>query len=124
MRYPANVRAPPGATTTPMYIVAIAWVYVIGMLSLGMPSFAYGLVVFLALGIGPLAALAWIASLRPARPSVRVIDERLHGGDGADAQADERDLLQGRAQVDALVQPGDEVGDRHVDHARRDEPQQ
>jgi hypothetical protein len=107
-----------------MYIVAIAWVYVIGMLSLGMRSFGSGLAVFLLLGLGPLAVLAWIAALRAGRRSVRVFDERAYGRNGADAQADERHLLQGRAQVDPLVQPGDQIRDRDVDHAGRDETQQ
>ena len=86
-----------------MYIVAIAWVYVIGIVALGMRTFAGGVGLFLALGLGPLVVLAWMTGLRGRRQSVGVVDQGPHRGNGGDPQSDEDDLVEGGAQVDALV---------------------
>ena len=106
-----------------MYIVAIAWIYVISMASIAMPSLLAGVSVFLGAGLVPLLLLGWLAGLRRAgRQSVP--DETAQQRNGADSQPDEGHLLQGGAQVDAPVQARDQVRDRHVDHARGDEPEQ
>ena len=51
-------------------------------------------------------------------------DEGTHASNGTDAQPDESDLLQRGAQVEALMQTGDEVRNGDVDHAGRDKAQQ
>jgi hypothetical protein len=108
-----------------MYIVAIAWVYVVGMMALGSRSLAQGFAIALVIGAGPLVVLAGLGSLRRrrSRPS-SVADEGRHQGNGSNAQSDQPDLLHGGAQVHPLVEAGDQIGDRDVDHARGDESQQ
>ncbi len=101
----------------------MAWIYVIGMVSIAMPSLVAGVGVFLGAGLVPLLLLGWLAGLR--RAGVRsVTDEAAQQRNGADSQSDEGHLLQGSAQVDALVQARDQVCNRHVDHAGGDEPEQ
>ncbi len=108
-----------------MYIIAVGWAYVVGMLALGADSLGAGLALCLGLGVSPVLLLAYFARSRAhLRQSVRVTSERLHHEDGAHAQADQQHLLQGRTQFRAPVQSGDEVGDGNVDHAGGDETEQ
>lgn len=104
-----------------MIIAALAWLYVIGMIALTVGSVARGIATFVVVGVLPIMLVVWMLGTRVRNRSVP--DQRLHTGDGADAQGDEQHLLQRGGKVDAPVQAGDEVGHRDVDHARRDETQ-
>ncbi len=108
-----------------MYIIAIAWIYVIGMLALSSSSLALGATLFLGAGVAPLALLAWIGSMRRCgRDRRSVMHQGLDDPDGPDPHPDQQHLLNGGTQVHPLVQTRDQVGNRDVDHARGDEPQQ
>lgn len=50
-----------------MYIVAIAWLYLIGVLALTRATFIGGLALFIALGVIPLLLLASVAARRMRR---------------------------------------------------------
>lgn len=43
-----------------MYIVAIAWIYVLLMVSIMQPTLFRGIVTFLGAGVGPLALVLWL----------------------------------------------------------------
>lgn len=43
-----------------MYIVAIAWLYVVLMVSIMQPTLFRGLVTFMGTGLAPLALLLWL----------------------------------------------------------------
>lgn len=49
-----------------MYIVAIAWIYVLLMVSIMQPTVFRGVVTFIGAGLGPLALLLWLIGT-PAR---------------------------------------------------------
>lgn len=104
-----------------MIIAALAWLYVIGMIALTVGSVARGIAVFLLVGVLPIVFIVWMLGTRVRNRSM--FDQRLHRGDGADAQGDEHDLLQRGVQVHPPVQARDQVGHGDVDHARRDESQ-
>jgi hypothetical protein len=63
-----------------MYIVAIAWIYVVLMMAISERSFVAGALTFTLYGLLPLAVLAMIGRRRPAR-----------SGDAADQPVDEQD---------------------------------
>jgi len=99
-----------------VYIVAIAWLYVTVLMAATEPSLVGALMTFLFYGLAPLALFVYL--FRRRRPSVPVC-ERPDAPHAGDAEEDERELLGGRGELGPLVQPGDQVGDRDVDHARR-----
>ena len=78
-----------------MYIVAIAWAYVILMMAVTADSLASGLATAFFLGVLPLAAFVFVADSgrrrrrREAAASVAVADERAEQRDAADPQADQ-----------------------------------
>lgn len=47
-----------------MYIVAIAWLYVVILMAFTEPSFVAGLMTFLFYGLGPLLLFWWIVGAR------------------------------------------------------------
>jgi len=52
-----------GAGTTynrPMYIIAIGWIFVTGLMALTETSIFSGLVTFIFVGLGPLALILWL----------------------------------------------------------------
>jgi hypothetical protein len=63
-----------------MYIVAIAWIYVVLMMAISESSVIAGILTFTLYGLLPLAILAMVARRRPRR-----------SGDAADEQVDEQD---------------------------------
>ncbi len=70
-----------------MYIVAIAWLYVVLMMALTETSIIAGLMTFLWYGLAPLALFLWLAGT-PARK--RSMAAKQHAGkpDRSDAEAD------------------------------------
>lgn len=75
-----------------MYIVAIAWLYVVGMMALTASSVLGGLGIFLGYGAAPLALLLWIMG-SPRRKKSRLADEQLSYPNRPDTKKNQRDLL-------------------------------
>lgn len=74
-----------------MHLVIMAWLFVIGTMALTWPSVLGGLAFFVAIGVAPVAFYAWVKlrRLRAGRPAERsVLEQRVHGGDDADAGRD------------------------------------
>lgn len=70
-----------------MYIVAIAWFYVVAVMAASEGSLAAGLLTFVLYGVLPLAILALVFGRR--RRSGKPADGEVHHDDGADAKADQ-----------------------------------
>lgn len=74
-----------------MYIVAIAWLYVVLMMALTAKSFFGGVMMLFGYGLLPLALLLWLTGA-PQRKRRRLLREASQHGlgkpDGADSQAD------------------------------------
>ncbi len=66
-----------------MYIVAIAWAYVILMMAITASSFGKALAILIFLGVVPLALFVFIFG-KPRRRSVSVANEETHESDTAD----------------------------------------
>lgn len=106
---------------TSVYIVAIAWIYVVIMMSITETSITAGMLTFVFYGVLPLALLLWLMGTpvrRRLRQQAQTVDQSVHSGHGKNAQPDQGDLADGRAELRAPVQAGDQVGNRDVDHAR------
>lgn len=79
-----------------MYIVAIAWAYVILMMAVTADSFATGLATAFFLGVIPIALFVYVADSgrrrqrREATESVAVADDRSEQRDAADTHPDQR----------------------------------
>ncbi len=126
-----------------MYIVAIAWIYVVLMMAVTEQSVAAAVMTLLFYGVAPLALFLWLFGT-PSRRRARLAAERAQSAAGAQAVPGDRsedvavgeavdqamdeqdaahpernqdDLLHGGAQFRPLVKAGNEIGDRHVDHA-------
>lgn len=121
-----------------MYIVAIAWIYVALMMSITEQSAIAGVMTFVFYGLAPLALFLWIfgtparrraahraALISKAGASVgQSVDQVVDQNDAADAGRDEHHLLDGGGQLGTTVQPGNQVGDRDIDHAGGRDAQQ
>ena len=74
-----------------MYIVAIAWLYVILMMALTARSFLGGVIMLAGYGLLPLALMLWLAGT-PQRKRQRLLREaaqhRLGQPDGTDSKTD------------------------------------
>lgn len=106
---------------TSVYIVAIAWIYVVIMMSITETSITAGMLTFVFYGVLPLALLLWLMGTpvrRRLRQQAQTVDQAVHSRHGKNAQPDQGDLADGRADLRAPVQSGDQVGNRDVDHAR------
>jgi hypothetical protein len=66
----------PPTGLSPLYIVAIAYVYVIFMIAVTDKSIVGGIITFVLLGLFPLALFLWIFGT-PARRRARIAAERL-----------------------------------------------
>jgi len=121
-----------------MYIVAIAWIYVVLMMSITEHSVVAGILTFIFYGVAPLALFLWLfgtplrrraaarrAALEEGDGSVGVaVDQVVDQHDAADAGRNEQYLVKGGGQFGPTVQAGDQVGDRDVDHARGSDAEQ
>jgi hypothetical protein len=72
-----------------MHIVVLAWLYIIGTMSLTFGSVAGGAAFFVVAGVAPVALYAWLA-LRRHRARASVREEQVHDRDHADAGGDQR----------------------------------
>lgn len=59
----------------PMYIVAIAWLYVVLMMALTEPSVVGGVMTFVAYGLAPLSLFLWLAGTPQRRRNRRSAGE-------------------------------------------------
>jgi hypothetical protein len=71
----------------PVYIVAIAWFYVVAVMAAAEDSLAAGLLTFVLYGLLPLAVIALVFGRR--KPSGEAADGGVHRDDRADAKHDE-----------------------------------
>ena len=78
-----------------MYIVAIAWLYVILMMALTESSIIGGILTFLFYGLLPCGLLLWIVGTPQRRRNrlAKAAEQPLGKSDGADAEADQHHLL-------------------------------
>lgn len=72
-----------------MHIVVLAWLYIIGTMSLTFGSAAGGVAFFVVAGLAPVFLYAWLA-LRRHRARASVREEKVHDRDDADAGGDQR----------------------------------
>ena len=82
-----------------MYIVAIAWLYVVGLMALAEDSLVAGLLTLLFYGLAPLALLLWLLGTpeRRRRASrAEAVGQSVDNEDGQHAEDDQRDLLDRR----------------------------
>jgi hypothetical protein len=75
-----------------MYIVAIAWIYVVLLMAMSETSAVAGVLTFVFYGLLPLALLLWLVGTpirrRRLRENAEGVDQPVGGGNGKDAQAD------------------------------------
>lgn len=82
-----------------MYIVAIAWLYVVGLMALAEASLTAGLLTLLFYGLAPLALLLWLLGTpeRRRRASrTEAFGKPVGDEDGQHPEDDQRDLLDRR----------------------------
>ncbi len=82
-----------------MYIVAIAWLYVVGLMALAEDSLVAGLLTLLFYGLAPLALLLWLLGTpeRRRRASrAEAVGQAMGEEYGQNAEDDQRDLLDRR----------------------------
>ncbi|HEX7811331.1 MAG TPA: hypothetical protein VF460_05440 [Burkholderiales bacterium] len=74
-----------------MYIVAIAWIYVIIMMAVTERNFISGALTFLLYGVLPLALIAFLSGFRrrTAPPSDELPDRDVDQHDRSDAERDQ-----------------------------------
>jgi hypothetical protein len=72
-----------------MYIVAIAWLWVVLMMALTETGIIAGLLTFFFYGLAPLALFLWLAGTPARRRRRSMLDEEMHQQNGGDAGRDE-----------------------------------
>lgn len=74
-----------------MYIVAIAWMYVVILMSATEKTFTAGLLTFAFYGLLPCALLLWLLGTKHRRyqQSKQLLDENMHDPDSAHTQSNE-----------------------------------
>jgi hypothetical protein len=72
-----------------MYIVAIAWIFVVLMMAITESSVVAGLLTFFWYGVAPMALFLWLVGTPQRRRSSRkAAEEQLGKPDGANAEPD------------------------------------
>jgi biotin transporter BioY len=75
-----------------MYIIAIAWMYVVTLMAATEKTLAAGVLTFLFYGLLPCALLLWILGVkhrRHMRAAKDLLQENVGAPDGSDTKADE-----------------------------------
>lgn len=74
-----------------MYIIAIAWMYVVVLMAATEKSIAAGLLTFVFYGLLPCALLLWILGVKHRRhqQNKQLMDEVTHPENGTDTKSDE-----------------------------------
>ena len=74
-----------------MYIIAIAWMYVVTLMAATETSFTAGLLTFIFYGALPCALLLWLLGTKHRRQqkNKKLFDENMHDQDRSNTQTDE-----------------------------------
>lgn len=74
-----------------MYIIAIAWMYVVVLMAATEKSIAAGVLTFLFYGLLPCALLLWLLGVKHRRykRNQHLINEHMHDDNSTDTQSDE-----------------------------------
>ncbi|ACT47790.1 hypothetical protein [Methylotenera mobilis] len=74
-----------------MYIIAIAWMYVVVLMAATEKSITAGLLTFVFYGLLPCALLLWLLGVKHRRHqhNKQLVDEVTHQEDATDAKSDE-----------------------------------
>ena len=74
-----------------MYIIAIAWMYVVILMAVTEKSLAAGLLTFIFYGLLPCALLLWLLGTKHRRnyQSRSLLDENVRNPDSGDSQTDQ-----------------------------------
>jgi hypothetical protein len=74
-----------------MYIIVIAWLYVVILMAVTEKSVTAGLLTFIFYGLLPCALLLWLLGTKHRRhcKSRALLDENVRDPDGGDTQADQ-----------------------------------
>jgi len=74
-----------------MYIIVIAWLYVVILMAVTEKSVTAGLLTFIFYGLLPCALLLWLLGTKHRRhyKSRELLDENVRDPDGGDTQADQ-----------------------------------
>ena len=72
-----------------MYIVAIAWLYVVIVMAATEPNWVASAMTFMFYGIFPLGVFLWLVGTPQRRRLRRRADQKPDGGDGQDAGRDQ-----------------------------------
>ena len=74
-----------------MHLVVMAWLFVIGTMSMTFANALAGIAFFASAGLAPVAFYAWVKLGRlRRRRGASVREERVHAGDDADARRDQQ----------------------------------
>lgn len=76
-----------------MYIVAIAWLYVVLMMAITETSFVAGMLTLLFYGLAPMALFFWLVGTPQRRRSRKAAEQQLGDPNGSDSKADQDHLL-------------------------------
>lgn len=110
-----------------MYIVVIAWLYVVLLMAILESSWIAGLMTLLVYGIVPLAILIYVTGT-PQRwrrqKHLHVADQPVSDSNRQDSKGDEHTLHQGIPKTDLFVQTGNEIRHRDINHAGGSEGQE
>jgi len=85
--------APHFCAYTPMHIVILAWLYVIGMMALTSVTLTGGLALFAGAGLSPVLLWVWLAARRARARQRRArsgLEQHVRGGNDGDAESDQR----------------------------------
>lgn len=74
-----------------LYIIAIAWIYVVVLMAATEPNFTAGVMTLLGYGVFPLALFVWLFGTpqRRRNQALRVADQQADQRDRADAERNE-----------------------------------
>ncbi len=74
-----------------MYIIAIAWLYVVTLMAATEKTIAAGVLTFLFYGLLPCALLLWLLGVKHRRykRNQQLLNEHMHDQNSADTQGDE-----------------------------------
>ncbi len=74
-----------------MYIIAIAWMYVVVLMAATEKSIAAGLLTFIFYGLLPCALLLWLLGVKHRRykQDKQLLNQHMHDQNSADTQGDE-----------------------------------
>lgn len=89
-----------------MYIVALAWIYVVLMMSITEHSLVAGVMTFLMYGVVPVSIILYVMGT-PQRRRKRVLAEKLRLQQARDQEQEQR-----QTQDQARVQTADQAGDQ------------